>query len=143
MRVDESRAVLTLAPSRTIFIEADMTTLHTDADVEAFVREDLLDVSAHPRATLLATLIPKEGTAIGEHRARGTIVVHGIEAAVEIDATLFPERGGWRFRTDFYLKRSDFHIERGDLADRIIDGDVMVHIDVLAMPERVTVEPID
>jgi polyisoprenoid-binding protein YceI len=139
VRFEQWRAVLVTTPEPSVSVEVDMHSLRTSSEtVEAFLKNDLLEVDRYPKATLVGKL-SANGDA-GEYVVDATLVLHGVEKQIRFKARLTRRPTSYRFFAIFELSRTDFDIRRPDAADGWIDRDVIVTIDADGAPEPVTAD---
>jgi polyisoprenoid-binding protein YceI len=137
-----SLAVGDSAATGKLTLNVDLRTLTTRSEMaEGIIKDELLEVYAHPRARLTAALGPGEET--DERVVRGNMLLHGVERGISFVGTVRREGEGYRFSTVFHMSRSAFAIKRTPEMDWMIFDDFRVEFDLLATPEVVTVEIMD
>lgn len=123
-------------------LDVDLRTVtSTTEQVTRIIRDELLEVDIHPRARLVADLRP--GREPGERMVQGNMLLHGVELGISFAGTLRREGEGYRFSTVFDMSRHAFGIRRSPNMDWMINDDFRVGFDLLAKPEKVTVEILD
>jgi polyisoprenoid-binding protein YceI len=123
-------------------LDVDLRTVTSTSElVTEIIRDELLEVYNHPRARLVAALQP--GREPDERVVQGNMLLHGVERGIRFVGTLRREGEGYRFTTAFDMSRSGFGIRRDPDLDWMINDDFRVQFDLLAKPEKTTVEVLD
>lgn len=123
-------------------LDVDLRTLTSSSDLVAgIIKDELLEVHDHPRARLVAAFQP--GREPDELTVQGNMLLHGVERGIRFIGTLRREGEGYRFSTVFDMSRSGFGIRRDPDLDWMINDDFRVQFDLLAKPEKATVEVLD
>jgi polyisoprenoid-binding protein YceI len=118
-----------------------MTVTSTNQQVTRIIRDELLESDLFPFARLVAVLRP--GNDPDERKVEGNMLLHGVELGISFVGTLRREGEGYRFTTDFDMSRHAFGIRRSPRMDWMINDDFRVEFNLLAKPEKVTVEVLD
>jgi polyisoprenoid-binding protein YceI len=123
----------------TLTLDVDLRSVRTDTDtVTSIVKWELLEVEKHPHARITATLHPA-GDA-GERRVEGTVLLHGVRRGLRFSGRLRHRGERWYLSGEFEMSRLAHDIHRTPDLDWMISDDFLVKLDLLATPERVTVE---
>jgi polyisoprenoid-binding protein YceI len=123
----------------TLTLDVDLRSVRTDSEtVASIIKEELLEVDRHPHARIAATLRP--GRAPDERRVEGNVLLHGVRRGLRFSGTLRHRRARWYLSGEFVMSRVAHEIRRTPDLDWMIADEFLVKLDLLATPERVTVE---
>jgi len=123
----------------TLTLDVDLRSVRTDTEtVASIVKEELLEVDKHPHARIQATLHPA-GDA-GERRVEGNVLLHGVRRGLRFTGKLRHRGERWYLAGEFEMSRVAHGIRRTPDLDWMISDEFLVKIDLLATPEKVTVE---
>jgi len=111
--------------TRTIWADNDRLTGHLKS-------ADFFDVEQYPTATFRSTAIAP--TADG-YAVTGDLDLHGVVKSVTFPATIEVEGDRVTARAEFVLHRFDFDIRYPGLPDDLIRDEVVVRLDLAAIPE--------
>jgi polyisoprenoid-binding protein YceI len=121
-------------------VELAQVTTRTESTTD-IIKYELLEVSPHPQSKLIATIKPTDDP--DERVIEGNMQLHGVVRGIRIKGTLKREGDGWRFKSAFNLSRHAFGMYRNPDLDWMIHDDFRVMLDLLAKPERVTIETVE
>jgi polyisoprenoid-binding protein YceI len=122
------------SPERAV-VDVDLRSLHNDSRVvAAIIQEQYLEVDRYPIAHI--------DVSIAGGKARGTLELHGVRRAIEFPVIVDRSPSKVRIRSAFTLKRHDFGIVRVGGWDWIARENVAIDFDLVAAPERVSVEEV-
>jgi polyisoprenoid-binding protein YceI len=117
-------------------IDFDLRSLVSETRVSAaIIQEDYLEVDTYPVAHLDVVL--------RDASANGILELHGVRRNIRFPITIERTPGKVRIRSAFTLKRHDFGIVNLAGPDWMARENIAVGFDLVAAPERVTVEEID
>jgi polyisoprenoid-binding protein YceI len=134
-KVPRFRGFIGGKPER-LTVEIDMRSLESESRVStAIIQENYLEIDTHPMAHLDVVV---EG-----NTASGTLELHGVRRHIRFPITVARSANKVRMRTAFTLKRHDFGIVNVGGWDWIARENIAVDLDLVAAPERVTVEELD
>jgi polyisoprenoid-binding protein YceI len=123
----------------TLTLDVDLRSLRTDTEsVASIVKDELFEVDRYPHATIRATLRP--GSAATERKVEGNVLLHGVRRGLRFSATLRHRRDRWYLSGDFVMSRVAHDMRRTPELDWLTADEFLVKLDLLATPERVTVE---
>lgn len=134
-RVRRFRGYVTSRPDRLI-AEFDLRSLENPSRVvTAVIQEDYLETDTHPFARV--------DVVIDHDEANGTLELHGVRRSIRFPITIERSPARVRVRSAFTLKRHDFGIVKLSGMDWIAREEVAIAFDIVAAPERVSVEEIE
>jgi polyisoprenoid-binding protein YceI len=120
-------------------LTVDMRGVRTDTEsVTEIVRDELLQAYRYPHARITASLYPGGGP--DERRVEGNVLLHGVRRGLRFTGTLRHRRERWTLSGEFEMSRTAHEIRRSPDLDWMIRDEFLVRLDLLATPERVTVE---
>jgi polyisoprenoid-binding protein YceI len=106
--------------------------------VTSIIRSELLEASVHPRAIITASL--RAGSDATSRVVEGSLLLHGVRRGLRFTGTLRRRGDGYRLSGSFDMSRSAFGMRRVRDLDWMIDDVFHVELDLLARPEKVTIE---
>jgi polyisoprenoid-binding protein YceI len=117
-----------------------MRTLEAENDfITDFAKYELLEVGAHPRSTIIATIEPTDEPQT--YKLTGNVTLHGVERGIQFNATLVRRGDAIDIHAVFKMSRAQFAMKARE-SDWIIQDDLRITIDFHAGPEQVTIEPL-
>jgi polyisoprenoid-binding protein YceI len=123
-------------------LDVDLRTCRTDSEmVASIIMSELLEVDKHPRAKLVLSLHAEDDS--NARVAKGTVLLHGVLRGLRFNGMLRPRGEGYVLSGTFEMSRTAHGIRRTPDLDWMIADDFFVRIDLLAKPEKVTVEILD
>lgn len=99
---------------------------------------DFFDVETHPRAIFRSTAIVPEGVG---YRVTGDLDLHGVTKSISFPARISVEPDRVSSQAEFSIKRFDFGIAYPGKADDLIRDEVVVRLDLVAVPDEDEPEP--
>jgi len=94
---------------------------------------DFFDVASHPTATFESTEIVPAETG---YMVTGNLDLHGVTKSITFPAEITVEDGQVRVDSEFSIKRFDFGIEYKGKADDLIRDDVVIRLQLVAVPDE-------
>jgi polyisoprenoid-binding protein YceI len=95
---------------------------------------DFFDVENHPTATFASTEIAADGEG---YRIVGNLTLHGITKSVSFPANISVAADRVTAAAEFAIKRFDFDIVYPGKPDDLIRDDVLIKLDLVAVPAQV------
>jgi polyisoprenoid-binding protein YceI len=115
-----------------IYVEVDLNTLDTGIGLRnRHMRENYLETDQYPvtyfRGKIVSNRVVNDSTVSID--AQGEIFIHGITQPLTVKADLIEKTGGYRIRTNFIVKLSDFQIEIPSIMFYKIDENMDLQLD--------------
>lgn len=115
--------------TRSIWSDNDRLTNHLKS-------ADFFDVELYPTATFQADRIVPVDSAGATHLVTGNLSMHGQTNSVTFPATITVQDGSVRATADFIIDRTNWGINYTGRADDLIENEVRLILDVVAVPEQ-------
>lgn len=118
-----------------VTVEIDTTSLWADNErlTGHLKSADFFDVASHPRATFESTAIePAESG----YRVTGNLDLHGVRRSITFPATIEVADDEIRAMAEFFIKRFDFDISYKGAADDLIRDEVVIKLQLVAVPPQ-------
>ncbi len=114
-----------------VYFEVDLRTLDTGIDLRnEHMRENYLETDEHPRTwfkgSISNTWTDEKGL---KAKAKGSMFIHGVTRDITIVCLFLPSEGGYRVKTNFEVKLTDFDIEVPKLMFVKIDETMQLKLD--------------
>lgn len=111
----------------------DTTTLWADNDklTGHLKSSDFFDVESHPEARFTSTAIAE--TAEG-FEITGELELHGVTKQIKFPATIAVEGDRVTAQAEFFIQRFDFDIAYAGKSDDLIRDEVVIKLDLVAVP---------
>jgi polyisoprenoid-binding protein YceI len=96
-----------------IYFEVDLRTIDTGIGLRnRHMREDYLETDKYPMTNFKGKLIKADKTSSGSYNvtAEGNMFIHGVTKPLTINATMTPTGNGFRIKSNFEVKLSDYKI---------------------------------
>ncbi|MGE5409659.1 MAG: YceI family protein [Clostridiales bacterium] len=96
-----------------IYFEVDLRTIDTGIGLRnRHMREDYLETDKYPMTNFKGKLIKAEKASSGGYNvtAEGDMFIHGVTRPLTINATMTPSGNGFRIKSNFEVKLSDYKI---------------------------------
>jgi len=106
----------------------ERTQIHAD-----MLSADYLDVAAFPLIRFESSTLRRRSE--GTLHISGTLALHGVKRAIELDADLEPDGTGYAVRGAFTIKQRDFGIEPASIAGVVkVADEVEIRFEIFAAP---------
>jgi polyisoprenoid-binding protein YceI len=114
-----------------VYLEVDLRTLDTGIELRnQHMRDNYLETDTWPRTwykgAISNTWTDREGL---KAKVKGTIFIHGVERELTVVGLFLPTENGYRIRTSFEVKLTDFDIEVPQLMFMKIDEVMQLELD--------------
>ena len=130
-----------MTKSSEIYLEVDLNSLDTGIGLRnRHMRENYLETDRYPithfKGKMISSTIVDDTTISIE--AEGVIFIHGIEQPLNLKADLIKRTDGFRVKTNFIVKLSDFNIEIPSIMFYKIDENMQLELDfyIKGLPEQ-------
>ena len=90
-------------------------------------------METYPSATFTSTEVLQDGEG---YRLVGNLTMHGITKSISFPADITIEEGRVTAASEFAIKRFDFDIEFPGKPDDLIRDDVLIKLNLVAVPEE-------
>ena len=115
-----------------IYIEVDLNALDTGIGLRnRHMRENYLETDQYPityfRGKIMSSQVENDTTVSVD--ANGEIFIHGITKPLSVKAQLIKKNNGYRIKTNFIVKLSDFQIEIPSIMFYKIDENMDLQLD--------------
>ena len=98
--------------------------------------EDFFEVETYPTATFEADQFVPVDSAGATHLVTGNLTMHGQTQAITFPAAITVEEGSVQASADFIIDRRDWGINYKGQADDLIENEVRLLLDVVAIPDQ-------
>lgn len=114
-------------------VTVDTTSLWSDDErlTEHLKSPDFFEVETYPSATFTSTEVQQDGE---RYRLVGNLTMHGITKSISFPADITIEEGRVTAASEFAIKRFDFDIEYPGKPDDLIRDDVLIKLNLVAVP---------
>ena len=114
-------------------VEIDMDSTWSDSEklTGHLKNADFFDVPSHPTTTFKTTLIEK---ADDVYNITGNFNLHGVTKSITFPAEIQVSETEVKVNAEFFIKRFDFNIEYPGKADNLIRDEVVIKLNIVAVP---------
>ena len=102
--------------------------------------DDFLAVAQFPTATFVSTAVDQKAT---NATVTGDLTLHGVTKGISFPANIHVSDAGVHVTAIFVLNRYDFEIKYPGMANDLIRKEVVLKLNVKAVPGRASFEPIE